>query len=142
MPAAATARAQEPAVPSPVLSTMRLSTLREAIHHNRVSFPDAVPVFAQQNRPDIQWRIVELYFVRGWSCRQLAGRYGVCPSRIRQLLHGWVDRATTLGYLQAIPGEAAIPCESSARIEDQELSSWRPSEPTWNSYIEHAGAAI
>jgi hypothetical protein len=119
----------------PPANNMRLSRLRRAIHRNRVCFPEAVPVFANQPRVDVQWRIVELYFVRGWSCRQLADRYGVCASRIRQLLHRWVDRATTLGYLQEIPPE------SLAQNQDQELSSWRPSEPTRNPYAEQAGAA-
>src|SRR5262249_53456479 len=120
----------------PPANAMRLSRLRRAIHCNRVTFPEAVPVFTNQPRVDIQWRIVELYFVRGWSCGQLAGRYGVTASRIRQLLHRWVARATTLGYLQTIPPE------SLPNGQDHELSSWRPSEPVRNHYSPEARAAI
>jgi hypothetical protein len=120
----------------PPANAMRLSRLRRAIHRNRVTFPEAVPVFLNQPRVDIQWRVVELYFVRGWSCGQLAGRYGVTASRIRQLLHRWVDRAATLGYLQAIPPE------SPTHSQDHELSSWRPSEPARNSYSPEPRAAI
>lgn len=81
----------------------RLDSLRKAIRLNQVTFPAQVPVFACQNRPDIQWRLVELYFVHGWTCARLGERYNVTDRRIHQLLQGWVSRAKTLGYLQAIP---------------------------------------
>jgi len=50
---------------------MRLSRLRQAVRENRVSFPSPVPKFAHQYRADVQWRLAELYFVRGWSFCQL-----------------------------------------------------------------------
>jgi hypothetical protein len=81
----------------------RLARIRVAIRNRRVSFPSQVPAFARQCRPDVQWRAVALYFIQGWSCEQLAQRYGVTAGRIRQMIHKWVERATELGYLQRIP---------------------------------------
>ena len=45
----------------------RIDEVREAVHANRVAFPVPVPTFPAQFRPEIQWRLVELYFIRGWS---------------------------------------------------------------------------
>jgi hypothetical protein len=84
------------------IAQMRISALRSAIQTNTVSFPAQIPCF-NQSRADIQWRLVQLYFVRGWSCLQLALRYKLTRQRIEQLLAGWVNSAFTLGYLQEIP---------------------------------------
>ena len=80
-----------------------IHNLRAAIRSNRIAFPAPVPVFPSQHRADIQWRLVELYFVFGWSAARIGERYGVTPRRVRQALHGWVKRATLLGYLQELP---------------------------------------
>jgi hypothetical protein len=90
----------------------RLDYLRKAIRNNRVAFPAQVPVFACQHRADIQWRLVSLFFVQGWSAERLAQRYKVSSRRIHQLLRLWVNRAFALGYLQEIPPISA--CEVSA----------------------------
>jgi hypothetical protein len=84
-----------------------IDDLRAAIQANRISFPVPVPIFAYQHRADAQWRIVELYFVHGWSPGLLAQRYRVSSTRVRQTLRSWVKRAKTLGYLQAIPAAEA-----------------------------------
>lgn len=95
--------------------SVSLQCLRKDIQTNRVSFPVPVPIFACQHRADIQWRLVELYFVHGWSCKRLGRRYQVTDRRIQQLIQRWVTRAKALGYLQTIPAEeprwaaAAIP---------------------------------
>jgi hypothetical protein len=87
-----------------------LRTLRKAIQNHEVSFPSQVPVFACQMRADIQWRLVELYFVRNWTCDALARRYGVTRGRAGQIIDSWVRRAATVGYLQEIPvAVAAVP---------------------------------
>jgi len=86
----------------------RLARLREAIRNRQVSFPAQVPSFPRQYNKEIQWRAVTLYFVRGWTCEQLAARYAVTPSRVRQLLRSWVDCAVALGYIQKIPAESLI----------------------------------
>jgi hypothetical protein len=85
------------------IAQMSLRKLRTAIHNNEISFPSQVPIFLCQPRADIQWRLVELYFVHNWSCQDLGQRYGVAMERIRQLLAHWVRRAVALGYLQTIP---------------------------------------
>jgi hypothetical protein len=85
---------------------MSLLQLRTAIQNNEVSFPAQVPTFACQSRADVQWRLVELYFVRNWSCSRVGERYGVTLERARQLIRNWVTRAMALGYLQEIPASA------------------------------------
>lgn len=87
---------------------MGLRRLRAAIQNQEVSFPSQVPAFACQSRSDIQWRLVELYFVRNWSCIDLGQRYGVTMERARQLISQWVRRAALLGYLQEIPAKAGF----------------------------------
>jgi hypothetical protein len=86
----------------------RIDELRQAIKSNRVHFPVPVPIFPAQFRPEIQWRLVELYFVRGWSSRRLAERYGVTSRRIQQSIQQWAGLAMARGYLQAIPPETAL----------------------------------
>lgn len=81
----------------------RISCLREAIRANRLHFPEPVPTFPREFRSDVQWRMAELYFIRGWSAQQLAERYGVSASRIQQSLRAWVRRAIESGYLREIP---------------------------------------
>jgi hypothetical protein len=86
------------------IANMGLRRLRAAIQNQEISFPSQVPVFACQSRSEIQWRLVELYFIRNWSCTNLGQRYGVTMERVRQLISQWVQRAAVLGYLQEIPG--------------------------------------
>jgi hypothetical protein len=81
--------------------------IRTAVWSNEVSFPSQIPVFEKQSRPDIQWRLVQLYFVRRWSFRHLAKRYGVSPQRVMQIISNWRVRAVTLGYIQEIPAPDA-----------------------------------
>ena len=97
------------------IAEMSLRRLRSAIHNQEISFPSQVPVFACQSRADIQWRLVELYFVRNWSCADLGERYGVTLERARQLISQWVRRAAVLGYLQEIPAGAASAAEADER---------------------------
>ena len=86
----------------------RIDEIRQAIQANRVSFPVPVPIFPAQFRPEIQWRLVELYFIRGWSTRRLAERYGVTARRIQQSIQHWVGLALARGYLQTIPPETPV----------------------------------
>ncbi|MBV8906336.1 MAG: hypothetical protein JOZ22_22080 [Acidobacteriia bacterium] len=86
-----------------MIEQLSLRRLRAAIQKDEISFPSQVPVFARQSRADIQWRLVELYFVCNWSCAALGRRYGVSMERARQLISQWVRRAVFLGYLQEIP---------------------------------------
>lgn len=90
------------------IAQISLRRLRVAIQNHEVSFPAQVPIFSCQSRSDIQWRLVELYFVRNWSCPDLGKRYGMTMERARQLISQWVQRAVVLGYLQEIPAAAAL----------------------------------
>lgn len=85
--------------------TLTNQELRVAICGNRVSFPSQVPVFEKQTRPDIHWRLVQLYFIRGWSFRDLGKRYGISPQRVIQIVSMWRMRAVATGYIQEIPEE-------------------------------------
>src|SRR5579871_2217827 len=83
-----------------------LDEIREAIRANRLNFPVPVPVFTRQYRPDVQWRLAELYLVHGWPPGKLAQRYGISCTRVRQSVRHWIHRARTLGYLQPVVAEA------------------------------------
>jgi hypothetical protein len=82
-----------------------LRFIRKAIQSHRISFPSQVPIFMHLHRTDIQWRIVLLYFVRGWPSRKIATRYGMTSKRVTQILHQWISRARSRGYLDRIPTE-------------------------------------
>jgi DNA-binding response OmpR family regulator len=94
---------------------LSLRRLRKAIQTGWISFPSQVPVFARESRPDIQWRLVELYFVHNWSCSDLGRRYAVTMERVRQVLCAWVRRAAWLGYLQEI--QRAVVHRDRAEVE-------------------------
>jgi hypothetical protein len=68
-----------------------------------VSFPAQIPTFARHDRPDVQRKAVQLYFVLGWSTDKIAPRYGMSRTRVQQILNTWMNRAVELGYIQSIP---------------------------------------
>jgi hypothetical protein len=82
-----------------------LRFIRKAVRSQSLSFPSQVPVFTHLHRPDIQWRMVLLYFVQGWPSRKIASRYGMSGKRVTQLLRQWTSRAMLRGYLDRIPSE-------------------------------------
>jgi hypothetical protein len=106
--------------------TLTNQTLRSAIWRNQASFPSVVPVFEKQTRPDIQWRVVQLYFVRGWSFGDLAKRYQVTPQRVMQIVTLWRMRAVTLGYIQEIPPEDSVPAPRIRQDQRPELEPMLP----------------
>jgi len=79
--------------------------LRQAVQENLVSFPAQVPAFEKRSRPDLQQKIVVLYFVLGWTMDDLAQRYGLGRQRMGQILTAWRIRAVKEGYVQAIEPE-------------------------------------
>jgi hypothetical protein len=85
-----------------------IASLREAIRANRVSFPSQVPTFPKQDRPDLQRKLAQLYFVLGWSCSRIGERYCLAPGRVRQILNTWRCQAVRMGYLQHIPPSEVI----------------------------------
>lgn len=75
------------------------------VRGNFVCFPSQAPVFGQKSRRDIQWRLAVLYFVRGWSTRSIAERYGLTRERCGQIISDWRIRAVALGYIQDVTPE-------------------------------------
>jgi hypothetical protein len=80
-------------------------TLQTLIRGNFVCFPSQAPVFGQKSRRDLQWRLAVLYFVRGWSTRSIADRYGLTRERCGQIISDWRIRAVALGYIQDVTPE-------------------------------------
>ena len=85
-----------------------ISLLRRAVRMNVVSFPAQVPVLLKQPPADMQWRMVVLYFVRGWSQRAIAARFGVPVHRISGALNEWSVRAVAFRYVQVIDHAACL----------------------------------
>jgi hypothetical protein len=80
-----------------------IGDLRDALRENRISFPSQVPTFSKHDRPDLQRKLAQLYFVLGWNCSAIGTRYGLLPGRVRQVLTTWKRRAVETGYIQHIP---------------------------------------
>jgi hypothetical protein len=87
---------------------MDIRHLRDAIRANRVSFPSQIPALTKHDRPDLQRKLAQLYFVLGWDCDSIGQRYGLSHVRVRQLLNTWKCRAAHAGYIQYIPSVEAI----------------------------------
>jgi two-component system KDP operon response regulator KdpE len=85
------------------LRLIRIDKLRQALRDNQVSFPNPVPVFPRHDRPDLQWKLALLYFVRGWHCEDIAARYGLFPPRVHQILKTWTRRAIEKGFVEYFP---------------------------------------
>jgi DNA-binding response OmpR family regulator len=85
------------------LIALRIDDLRKAVRKQQVSFPSQAPTFERHDRPDLQWRLAQLYFVLGWRCEWIAKRYNLAPQRVRQILMTWKRRAVEMGYIQYIP---------------------------------------
>lgn len=99
-----------------------ISLLRRAVRINVVSFPAQIPVLLKQPPADMQWRIVALYFVRGWSQRAIAARFGVPVHRISRALSEWSIRAVAFRYVQVIDREECrrlgFDCETYSPAEE------------------------
>jgi hypothetical protein len=91
------------------IERLKINVLRGAIRSNRISFPSQVPVFPKHDRADLQRKIVQLYFLFGWSCGRIGGRYSLGRQRVQQILNAWKRRAIQMGYLQPIPPARSVP---------------------------------
>jgi hypothetical protein len=85
------------------IERLTLNELRRRVRQNRVSFPSQVPTFEKHDRPDVQRKAVQLYFLFGWSCSRIAQRLGLLRQRVQQILSTWKRRAIQMGYIQEIP---------------------------------------
>jgi len=96
----------ESAVPRTMeLALLGNRTLQILVRGNFVCFPSQAPIFGQKSRRDLQWRLAVLYFVRGWSTRAIADRYGLTRERCGQIISDWRIRAVALGYIQDVTPE-------------------------------------
>ena len=91
------------------LNSLRLDQLRAAVRANLVTFPSTVPTFERHDRPDLQWKIVQLYFTLGWGYETIAVRFGLVHQRVAQILKTWKRRAIETGYVQYIPPLDTLP---------------------------------
>jgi hypothetical protein len=102
--------------------------VRRAICANWISFPSQVPTFAGCGPPDLQHKLIQLYFVMGWSCAKIAARYGLLEGRVRGVLDVWKWRAANAGYLQHIPSAEVIttPSQITTKRVVQKGKLWQP----------------
>jgi Transposase len=90
------------------LLQMRVDELRAAIWKHQVSFPSQIPTFSKHTRPDLQRKLVQLYFICGWNGPKIRARYGLSAQRFQQILSTWKRRAVELGFIQTIPPSEAL----------------------------------
>lgn len=82
--------------------------LRRAVRGNAVSFPSRIPALLKTPSKDMQWRVVLLYFVLGWTSVEIAARFGVPKHRVRQILKDWSVRAFALGCMEIVNRDAFL----------------------------------
>jgi hypothetical protein len=129
----------ESAVPRTVeLALLGNRTLQTLVRGNFVCFPSQAPVFGQKSRRDLQWRLAVLYFVRGWSTRTIADRYGLTRERCGQIISDWRIRAVALGYIQDVTPEGT----DLARLADSHSGAPVAGAPhdSSNGYVPNGAA--
>ena len=102
----------DPVLPIQNIVGISIDRLRRAIWSNRISFPAQVPSFGNCGEPDLQRRVVQLYFLMGWGCSRIAARYQLSREQVRIVVNTWKQRAANSGYLQDIP-----PAETLNQLE-------------------------
>src|ERR1035441_945455 len=107
--------------------------LRRAIRENIVSFPAQIPNLLKRSSAEMQWRMVVLFFVRGWGAAKIAERFQVPKHRVWTLLNEWSVRAMAQGHIQVIDPEAfeaccpdEIECWSDDDTEEKRLAEVTP----------------
>ena len=127
--------------------------LRRAVRGNIVSFPSQIPIFLKRPPVEMQWRMVSLFFVRGWSAAHIAERFQVPNHRVWSLLNAWSVRAMALGHVQVIDAEAFEACcrgeveseresEIDDAIETARLGTVRPLAGNVRHPFPHARDAV
>jgi hypothetical protein len=101
------------------------ATLRRAIRENSLSFPSRVPPLLKTSSNDMQWRVVLLYFVRGWSSGEICVRFHVPRHRIRQILKDWSVKALALGCMEVIDPKAFEACCLASAGRNADIESGR-----------------
>lgn len=96
------------------LALLGNTLLRTAITRNLVTFPAQIQPFMKRTMGDLQERIVQLYFVRGWSVRNICDRYGMSKAMVHKLLAEWRIRAVESGYIQEIEPDCLSALEAES----------------------------
>jgi hypothetical protein len=76
--------------------------LRAAVRNNLVTFPSQTAWFRGGADGDVNWRIVQLYFVSGWPIQRICQRYQLAKSTVYCVLNKWRRRAIAAGLVQQI----------------------------------------
>jgi len=118
------ARAKCPVDLNHAIELMDINHLRVAIRANRITFPAQIPTFRGSYRPDLQCKVVQLYFLMGWSFPRIADKYRLGRYEARRILNEWKQRAARARYVQHIPAaELDSANETDARFENLRLVS-------------------
>jgi hypothetical protein len=96
------------------LALLGNALLRTAITRNLVTFPAQIQPFMKRTIGDLQERIIQLYFVRGWSVRNICDRYGMSKAMVHKLLAEWRIRAVESGYIQEIEPDCVSALEAES----------------------------
>jgi hypothetical protein len=100
------------------IALMGNTLLRLAFRENLVSFPSQVPTLIRCRNADTLDRVVQLYFLRGWSVRNICTRYRLSKPMVQKLLSEWRMRAVAAGYIQGIDPETL---ELLARAHEERM---------------------
>lgn len=74
---------------------------------------------------DMPERIVQLYFVHGWSVASLGRRYRLSKKGVEDTLTRWRHRAVAAGFIQEIqPGKADESRDCGSGVIDLEPLKW------------------
>jgi hypothetical protein len=76
-----------------LLGDIDIKDLRKGIRANQISFPAQVPSFTKHDRPDLERKLAQLYYVLGWDCGHIGARYGLGSDRVCEILNAWKRRA-------------------------------------------------
>jgi hypothetical protein len=117
------------------LALLGNTLLRTAITRNLVTFPAQIQPFMKRTAGDLPERIVQLYFVRGWSVRNICERYGMSKAMVHKLLAEWRIRAVESGYIQEIEPDCLA-------VLEPEMSAVPPGAATGRSTREWIPAVI
>jgi transposase-like protein len=123
------------------LALMGNTLLRTAITRNLVSFPAQIRPFMRRSSGDLQERIVQLYFVRGWSVRSICDRYGLSKAMAHKMIGEWRIRAVESGFIQEIETGSLAALVQETEIRETEVQGIRVEasldggSPTVSAYV-------
>jgi hypothetical protein len=118
------------------LALLGNTLLRTAITRNLVTFPAQIQPFMKRTAGDLPERIVQLYFVRGWSVRNICDRYGMSKAMVHKLLAEWRIRAVESGYIQEIEPDCLAALEPEMNVIPSGAANGKPADEWIPAVIE------